>query len=343
MKKSYYIIIGIIVIILISILLFFIFRTKTPPVAQEEIDITEIISDTTILKIKKTLGDRVYFPFINSINNEMTYLGEKGIYFFRYNLVNQHKQKITDQEILGPLQLFYSSSANEVIVMSNYPDTNLKYYNLSTKQNSLVNSNITNISWGKKNPSRIFYIYLDKKNHNYTLNISDPNGDKWEKLLDLGESSASFFLDNYENNIFYTDFVNVYKFNLENKQTEEIINANLTENIIFSPNGKKIAYNSYNHQTRIYDLDTQKTTNLSGIIDLKKTIFSNENEIIYLKDLNQLIKMDIKNNKAQAINLDNSDLNSTNVLNDSISNLSLSLDNKLLYFTSKDILYKIDL
>jgi len=297
-------------------------------------------SKSSVIAIEPVINEKIFFPFISITQNKAIFLGDKGIKYYSYDLNKKEKKPLLREEILGAVNAIYKPDGNESIVIGDYPSKYIKLYNFTDEKTASLNNNIGNIAWDKTK-DKIYYIYSNLANHITTLNISNPDGSDWKKLIDLPESILAYKVYALDNELIYTDYLTVSKLNLTTNQTEKMFEAKLTSGLLISPDGEKIAYNiSDLNGTKIFDQKSHQAIQLKEEINIESSVFSTDNNIYYLKNLDTLTKIDQDGNLTN-INLNKLQVNVANPLDEPIQNLTLSQDNKILYFTYNNILYKI--
>lgn len=315
--------------------------------------------------IQLVTNNKVFYPGIFPNQNRILYFSDKGMVSYDYNQKNNVPEKILDNQSSIVYKVNYAPSANGAVLFYSYPSYTITFYDLQTKQEHVLNNNIEDIVWDEKN-NQIFYTYLeipgpgDNSQGKYTINESDYSGKNWQMLTDLTNIPYNFLVapiykTNQDGVLFFlpesvgSDKAStLYQLNLSTKEkTIASQEKSIVGKIKFSPDGTKIAHLNSNGELTVQTLENKNSIKFLKVKDISvknQVVWENDNQhILILKDLDTLLRVDTINAKTQTSSLNRSNVDSTNIIDDAISNLTLSTDNKLLYFTYDDYLYKIAL
>lgn len=175
------------------------------------------------------------------------------------------------------------------------------FYDFNTKKSAQLNLNIKEFGW-ESGGKKIIYHYHDANTN--SLNISDPDGKNWKKIIDLKDENA--FLNTLSTGeIIYSnseksDSFNVIKTDGSGKRTIKLPLAINADKMVWSPDGKSV---------------------LAAIREQSKAT-----DTLYRISTETGQKEEIKYQSQAPIDA---------------KNLMLTKDNKILYFTSEDFLYKL--
>lgn len=340
MKKNYFFIIIAIILILIIFLVYYFLDKK---------DNIEYNKDLTILP-EILIKQKVFFPAINL--DKILFLSDKdhNSTLTSLNIKDNQLLKITNEEILDVKSIFYSNDAKYCLI--NYNDNLVsKFYNLEKNNSKIINLNIINAIWNKKNTN---VAYCSEKNNTFSFFIANNEFENYKNILNLEKNKeeervlltgysqlAIFYLNNKEDN---TKF-NLYSYDFKYNKSKTIQN-NIIEYI---HNEDKIIYKISDKQDKIYIFDykdqkiseysTKNNINLTGGI-----IINNDQIVIPAKNSNYisyLMIYDFSKDNIQNIIINNTSEESKYALKFLFKNLMLSSDKKYIFFTANDFLYKI--
>lgn len=334
-------------------------QTKTKKTTQPQPTSSQTV---TISDLSDVLKTKVFFPFLDS-NKNINYLGDKGIIFYRYNPTSQEKNKIWEDEVLGTYQAIYSPDGTKAIVKSNYPEMKNVYYDFQNKKTNELSNKIGNmvfIPTGQK----IIYHYFNEEKNESQISMADPDGSNWQKITDLNE------LKIYDPYLIISPDGNklalypapegygqnyIYLLDLQTKQISKITDDGYALAPIWSPNSQKIVY-------QVLDPKTFKPTlwimNADGGNKKSLKIHAFSEKVIWQDEQNLLIALDPDlpddfasdlTYKSQDVfwtyNIESSQINqfSTNKTYTEVEDLMYDSQNKTLYFTSNDVLYKLEI
>lgn len=310
------------------------------------------------INIQKINDDTIIYPYYSN-NSKLLYIDNKNYYWYEIDLNNNQKIKLLDEKILGIEKINYKEDGTNAIIYSNYPEYNIKYYNFIDKKNYTLNKNILDVVWNNKN-LKIFYIFnkissLNEQNTEDSFNISEANylGENYKIIKDLSKTGyldINIYNSNDDNFIYYQPIIedkekgsSLYKLFVNTKQDELITKENIVfSNIVFSPDKSKILFINQNNELILQNINDKNSVKViyQNIDRIEQVVWSNNNSDIYaLVDFDKLIKINTKNNKQQEIKITGE--GKIDELTYTIKNLGLSQDNKVLYFTYNNYLYKI--
>lgn len=358
-NKKIWIIIGMIVL-LIMVLIIFWFPNKN----KSQNTIIKVSQENTV-NVEKITYNQLFFPFIKQ-DSSIVGLYNLGRYFYQYNPNSTELKQISNKEILSPVDVIYSPNGSKAIVVSLYPTTNIKLYDLVNNKISELSNNILQIVWSK-NEDKIYYSYRDASKNIYQIDYSKPDGGDWHILADGAKEIDSFEVSPDESKIIYYKELTeveipqsyIYDINSKKKTTLDK-NIDITK-AYWSPNSQRIAYLDRNNHLSVIDNDGgnnfQTNVVLSGYINKWYVIESNEDilsESMLWKDKDNLVLAIPDNLNEDPLiaqtslyiyNIPSKQLTKLNTSNQSFNGVSLISihDNKTLYFTSNDYLYKADL
>lgn len=205
---------------------------------------------------QKAIEEKIFYPYVESAN-EIIGLSDKGIIFYKFNPEDKSKLKLIDQEILGTEQAYYSLEGSQTVIMSNYPNKNVKYVDFNSKNVKDLSSKINQVYFSRKQ-NIIYYSYYDSEKNIWNFTTSNPDGSSWQNIAELKNSgNADFAVSPAEDKaiIFYswvgTKTSPSYSLDISTKKLTELDRNLDIKNVVWSPDGKKIAYLDSNSQLYI--------------------------------------------------------------------------------------------
>lgn len=356
-KQIIILIIAVAVTFTIGLIVYFIFRAPKTT-----------ISPTTLTNISASPMTK---PVLDATNQNILYYNmtnTKDLAFYQYNLSSKKEQKIS-QNIDVPDNILWSPKRDKIIlkviydkyvfekVDSIFKDSSIEdkqettwFYDLNTNNVRQLDLNIQSIIWINNN--QIIYYLYNPSNKINAIFIANADGSNAEKLKDLDFSeninlgllsSDSIY---YSPTLFENGVNNIYSLNIKTKQTNLIIKNQPDSNILAVSNNNHILYQTFNAKSGDYtvslmDTDGKNKNNLNLKASNAKAVFSTDGNfaIIALREKNKttdtFYKIDTKTKRIEKLDYNNE------LLIDA-KNLNLSSDNKIFYFTSNDLLYKLE-
>jgi hypothetical protein len=134
--------------------------------------------------------EAVLAPTLAGDAKALKYYAKNSGRVYQIDFDGNSKRTISDKELIGLSDALWSPDKSKVITkITSAGVTKFSYYNYTEAKNTNLNSNIEDVVW-QKNINRIFYKYYDIKTKKRTLNISDPDGANWKKLVELSVPSV---------------------------------------------------------------------------------------------------------------------------------------------------------
>lgn len=295
-------------LIILGVFLWFVFGKKEKP---KETGLEILLKDR-----------KIFFPEISSDNQSIFYYDRNSDNFMQFSLIDKKIKAVSKEGISWPEEVKWSPDQTKVLFkITNLPSAktenpfyiperpleaiNWFLYSFESRKQTLLPENIIEIVW-TADGQKIVYQYLDKEKGINTLNIADPDGKNWHKIIDL--ENGKIFLETLKTGeILYTskeetDNFSVIKTDGTGKRKISLpILVNINK-IVWSLDGKSL---------------------FAAIREEKKTT-----DTFYKIDLETAQKQEIKyqsQTKTEA------------------QDLMLTKDGKTLYFTSENYLFKLEI
>jgi hypothetical protein len=345
MKNKYIYIIVIVLIFVFSLI--FIFFTNCS--YRESYD----------LNIELVNNDRVFYPKLFTDKNEIYYLSDLGIIWYKYNLNTNEKTIIFDDEVLGIEQVLYAPNSNNAVVYSNYPEYNIRHYDFEKNVNYKLNNDIGNISWQGNNLLYVFNKFDESAREKYLFEITQsfPDGSNWKPVRQIkSEQNIGITIYSIKEGEYYYTIIpsneysgsTLYKGYNSNAERVDRISKDqqVFSELYFSKDFSKVFYIGSDQDLLLQDLNKiEKIDNFGLKIENTHGLsWSNDGKYIYyLESLDKLTRIEIANKKTTTYNLDNSQIVYINMLDQQVKNLGLSSDDQILYFTYNNYIYSVNL
>ncbi len=315
---------------------------------------------TGTIKIENINLDRAFFSHYSIEDESIKYLSNQGLTWYQYKIDTGEKTKISNEDILSPENIDYRPDGQNAVIYSSYPDYNIKHYNFSNNNIYDLSEYVNQVIWDSSK-EKIYYTYNkipgpDDTDDQYVFNIneSDYSGKNWRTIKDLSKTdyvNATLYPSFDETYIYYmlTPINNeggtLKRLHVNTKQDEIMTEENIIfSRILFSPDRTKIAFLSNEGKLVVQDIDNKDSEKIvyNESIDINSSVWTNDNNYIYvIKDLNTLLKINVKNGKNNTYNLNDENVGYTDLLDNSIISLGINKDNNFLYFTYNNYLYSI--
>lgn len=145
-----------------------------------------IVPDITEGKIYPVSENEVISPIISLDGENLLYFSKKLDKLVKTDLDENNEVNISNKSFSGIQNLLWSLDKTKILVKTKDENGNYANYSYDIKNDSLqeLSKNIYTFTW-QTNADRIFYEYYDREKNIRTLNVSDPDGKNWMKLLDI--------------------------------------------------------------------------------------------------------------------------------------------------------------
>lgn len=339
-NKKLLIIIGILVFIVVVIVFALTQKKATSPIISPTIT-------PTITSINPALDEKIYFPMISGDN--LIYLAGTAQELRQISLADKNQKAIVYPiDIPFVEEINWSPDKTKAIIKTNNQTTHeIKFYlyDLTKKELKPLNDAIaTTAEWSDDN--QILYCSIDNNLVSFNQFNLEQNKIKSSAPLKQPCDGIVAYLPNDQKAIIF-NFVNdisasLYLIDLKNPQNPTLITDNFYQAkispdknlLLIEPNGDGETKNLL-----IYDLKNNTVKKFNVSTKISKLVWLNQNEIIaavaenntdvfYQINLETGAKKKLANQPSGTIDA---------------QNLSISPDNKTLYFTNDDYLYQIGL
>jgi len=306
MRKIILVVTAISAIILGGFLIWFLFRkqaTKSPVAKLEQLTTNKKITFQTLSGKEDSI--LYYDPAENKIFEFFLKENRQSPISDLFLLVNDIKWSPDAKKTILKISNIQPAHAENPLYTTTLPEGEeaTYFYEIGAKEPILLSRNIQEVTW-TADGQKIVYHYLDKAKGVNNLSIADPDGKNWKKIIDLKEEK-----------VFLSTF----------------------------PTGE-IAYTA----SETTDSFSAIKTDGSGERTIKLPILINVNKLAWASDGKSLIAAVREQNKTTdtfyKINLETNQKQEIQYKSDTpidAKNLMLTKDDKTLYFTSDDYLYKM--
>jgi hypothetical protein len=155
--------------------------SQNKAIVEKKPDETSKISQSAISAITT---EAVLAPVIADMDT-LKYYSQKTGQVYQIGFDGSNKKIISNKILTGLTNVLWSPDKNKVITSFNLGgNADFYYYDYGTQKSSAIKKNVDAVAW-QNTSNRIFYKYYDSKTKKRTLNISDPDGSNWLKLVDV--------------------------------------------------------------------------------------------------------------------------------------------------------------
>ncbi|EKE25273.1 MAG: hypothetical protein ACD_5C00227G0002 [uncultured bacterium] len=148
----------------------------------------DVIQDSSNLKIEKIISISeegvVASTYDKKLDSIIYYSAVDGT-VWKSNPDGKNKQQVSKDKVMGLKNVIWSPDKSKVLttINSQGQDKFYQYDNVAQKATPLKEG-LDNAIWDNIG-SKIFYKYFDKSTNQRTLNIANPDGSEWKKLVDI--------------------------------------------------------------------------------------------------------------------------------------------------------------
>ena len=109
------------------------------------------------------------------------------------DLIGNSSKKLTEKKIIALKKAIWSPDKSSILLESNANGQDyFLLFNIKNDNLLTLNKNIDKVAW-LSTSDKIIYKYHDPAKNKSSLNISDPDGKNWKKIVDLPHDKFSFF------------------------------------------------------------------------------------------------------------------------------------------------------
>jgi hypothetical protein len=141
-------------------------------------------------KITALTDEAVLAPMLDTQASAIRYYSKSTGKAYRIDLDGNNNKTLSDQALPGLSDVVWSPDGTKAITKFVMGGTaKFFYYDYSTGTSTPLKSNLDTVVW--QNNNKIFYKYYDPTTQERTLNIADPDGTNWNKIVDLSYKNVS--------------------------------------------------------------------------------------------------------------------------------------------------------
>lgn len=147
--------------------------------------VSSLLENKHAAKITALTDERVLAPVLSADDTIVKYYSEDSGKTYQIGIDGKNKSVISDKELPSLKDAFWSPDKTRVISKFSEPDGSSKFFLYDYRKSSGVplKSNIDSIVW--KNNDQIFYKFYNSSSRERSLNIANPDGTEWNKIVDI--------------------------------------------------------------------------------------------------------------------------------------------------------------
>ncbi len=346
MNKSKILIIGLSLAVVVTTVLIVVYISRHP------FRQTNVTTDKTqIIEVTK---EKIFYPHLISLQNAIEYLGDQGVRFKKYDLASQEISDLFKMDVFGIQKVEYNLQGDRALVLVRQDDSFVyQVVDFAAQKTYRLNqTDIFSAAW--LNDEQIIFSYSENEQGKIGQVKYDGSGVQVLAIIDVF-SAIIVPSPDQKSLIVYPEAEGyganyLYLYNMSAKSLDKLAGNGYQSGAQWSPDGQKILTNTFDKNGQIkalevMEISSQKRRLVSSTSNLSKAIWldndkiiltetqKNENDQFALIDLGQTLKTNFKT--------DFTNLSSNLTIN--AQDLMLAPDNKTLYFTSNDWLYKLEL
>lgn len=337
MKNIYKFLIFILVLALATILVFY--WQKNQP--RKPVTMTK----SPIEKIAET---KVFYPKMTADNQNIIFL-DQNRRLISFNLKNKtpsEKGQISLEQIRD---VIWSPTKMQFLAKTDKADEiHWWFYDMEKNTQKDLGTKIQNPIWSITG-EKIFYQFFDEFTDKNELSTANPDGSSWRQLANLPSLvDYQLFLLDSERIILLEEPSDVSTskislFNLKSLKLDDLIEQNGNVEIIIPPDKNRFFFRNPAQplSVQIYDINGKNQQTFGQSFDFHKFVWQDKDLIFAIresgKNSDNFYKINLETGKKTTL-YQSTDKDSFEAIN-----LMLTQDNKTLYFTSNNYLYKLNL
>ncbi len=166
------------------------FKNKSAGVPVKNTSATKN-SATANEKITPLSNEAVIAPIVSSDGNNLEYLSAQTGQLMQVDFYGNEKKTISSKNISHLTAASWSVDKTKLIIQTTKNNSPaFFFYDPSTEMLVPLKNNLDEVVW-QTNADRILYKYYDPQSKLRTLNVADPDGSHWTKLVDLDYKNLS--------------------------------------------------------------------------------------------------------------------------------------------------------
>ncbi|MDO8240576.1 MAG: hypothetical protein Q7T51_01130 [Candidatus Moranbacteria bacterium] len=191
LPKKIFLISSIALVVVLLLWGVYILSFKKTPISNSNVpsDAIEAIAPDILAKkaaqIAVLVDEAVLSPTLSINGDAVRYYSKTTGKAFEIDILSEAKKTISGKELVNLSSINWSPDKSRVI--SGFPINSLssKFFSYDYAQNKGVQlkDNLDSVVW--QNNNKIIYKYFDAKTKERTLNVADPDGANWKKIIDL--------------------------------------------------------------------------------------------------------------------------------------------------------------
>jgi hypothetical protein len=266
-------------------------------------NISNIVNDNTEKdnankeKITAVTEEPVLSPVLNKDGEKILFYNKENGNVKEISFDGSIDNLLFENNLEGLSDVKWSPNRNFVISSFKREDGSFKYYlyNYVTRKSKKLKEGIDGVSWDNQG-EKIVYKYFDSKTGERSLNISEPDGENWEKLVSLSDDFRDLSFTHIPQTLFisfwnHPDAFQETSFQKKNiikkDDPEKILTGYFGANYLWSPNGRnflvstvdKRGGNILKMELGNADGSSYKNLDIPTIVD--KCVWSKNNREIY--------------------------------------------------------------
>ena len=204
--------------------------------------------------IKIIVDSAVLNPAFDADNQIIRYYSKETGQAFSVNFDGQSKQTLSDKSLIGLSSVTWSPNQRMVISQfnrsNNQPD--FFYFNYKDNASQKLKNNLDTVIW--YNDNKILYKYFDSAKKERTLNVANPDGSEWKKIIDVDYSKMSLAaipksgLISFWNSPKSNEETKLQSVSLLGGEIKALFQGKFGADYLWSPNGNRLLISHLNEK-----------------------------------------------------------------------------------------------